>query len=254
MISRFFHFCLMFLFVGLVFGSMAVSAQESQKQNSISSFNSESKSRFCISINGGFGYLIASTKLAKAQMKSYGISDSDADSYFSEFKMGEQAGASLYYMINPTFGIGLDYNIFTTKGQVLGTINPGEGYSYYGLFSDKVYTNFVGASYFQIMKLKSKWSLYDQFSIGIAFYRDEAQVIIAPLLYTGKAPAIRGESGISYSLTRRISANIGLSYLFSVLNKIEVNDGNTTTKVKLDKDSRENLSRLGLTTGLKFNF
>lgn len=211
--------------------------------------------RFRISIDAGFGYLIASTKAAKAQMKSYEISDQEADRYYREIKLGEQAGASIHYLINPDVGLGLDYNIFKTKGEVMGYITSGgEWAKYYGPFKEKIYTGFLGASFFQNQKLNEKLNFYGKLSAGLAFYRNESMMIIVPALITGNAPALRGESGISYSITSHISVNAGITYLFSMLRKITVNDGTNTTEVKLEDDMIENLSRLSVSTGVQFYF
>ena len=211
--------------------------------------------KFRISIDGGLGYMIASTKAAKAQMKSYEIADQEADRYYREIKLGEQAGASIYYQIDPDVGFGLDYNIFTTKSEVMGFLTTGDGYiKYYGPFKEKIYTSFLGASFLQRQNINEKWNLYGKLSVGLAFYRNESMMIIVPALITGNAPAIRGESGLSYSINPRISVIAGISYLFSTLRKIEVNDGTNTTAVKLEGDMKENLSRLSVSTGVQFHF
>jgi len=213
------------------------------------------QTKFRISVDGGFGYLIANTKAAKAQMKNYEITDQEADRYYREIKLGEQAGASIHYLVNPDFGLGLDYNIFTTKSEVMGFLTTGDGYSkYYGPFKEKIYTSFLGASFFQNQKIRENCNLYGKLSVGLAFYRNESMMIIVPALITGMAPAIRGEYGISYSINPSVSVNTGISYLFSTLRKIEVNDGTSTTEVKLEGDMKENLSRLSISAGVQFHF
>jgi hypothetical protein len=170
-------------------------------------------------------------------------------------KLGEQAGASVYYFVTPEYAFGLDYNFFTTGGEVLGYLDPGDGWTkYYGVFKEKIYTNFFGISAFQNQRINERWNMYAKFSLGMAIYRNESEIIISPLLIAGKAPAIKGEFGFSYSLTRHISVNTGLSYLFSTLRKIEVNDGTTITGLELEGDMKENLSRLCLSAGIQFNF
>lgn len=232
-----------------------VLAQQSAQNNSQQFTETISQSRFVITVDGGLGYLIASTKSAKAQMKSYGISDQEANRYYRELKLGEQAGASAYYLINKTYGLGLDYNLFGTNGSVMGYLDPGDGWTkFYGPFNEKIYTSFVGASVFQSQKLNERWSQYGKFSLGMALYRNEARIIVAPALITGSAFAIRGEYGVAYSLTRNLSVNAGISYLLSSLRKIQMDDGTNSTEVKLEGDSKENLSRLNLSTGLQFNF
>lgn len=255
MYRRIFYLALLILFVKSVISPDSLFAQIVDKDSSLQSPEMIPHSRFVISVDGGLGYLIASAKVAKDQMKSYGISDQDADQYYRKLKLGEQAGASAYYFVNPSYGLGLDYNLFTTSSSVMGYLDPGDGWTkYYGPFSEKIYTSFVGTSVFQNQKLSDKWNLYGKFSLGMAFYRNEARIIVAPALITGSAFAIRGEYGIAYSLTRNISVNAGISYLLSSLRKIHLDDGTNSSEVKLEGDSKENLSRFNLSTGLQFHF
>ncbi len=255
MIHKFCSFILLLFLAGFYIIPHSLYAQLYDNKGELQSVDAIHQTRFRISIDGGFGYLIASTKAAKAQMKSYEIPDQEADRYYREIKLGEQAGASIHYLINPDVGFGLDYNIFTTKSEVMGFLTTGDGYiKYYGPFKEKIYTSFLGVSVFQNQVLKEKWNLYGKLSAGLAYYRNESMMIIAPGLITGNAPALRGESGISYSINGHISVNAGFSYLFSTLSKIEVNDGTNITEVKLEGDMKENLSRLSLSTGVQFHF
>ena len=250
-------FSLIMLLFTATFSIVAQSAHAQLYDNKIEKQSVEAKhqTKFRFSIDGGFGYLIASTKAAKTQMKSYEIPDQEADRYYREIKFGEQAGASMHYLINPGVGLGLDYNIFTTKSEVMGFLTTGDGWTkYYGPFKEKIYTSFLGVSFFQNQRLNEKWNFYGKLSAGLAFYRNESMMIIVPALITGNAPAIRGEYGIAYSINRHISVNAGISYLFSALRKITVNDGTSTTEVKLEGDMKENLSRLSVSTGVQFHF
>jgi hypothetical protein len=206
-------------------------------------------------MNGGAAYLIGSTKDAKAQMRSIGATDTDIDKYFRDFKLGWLGEASAHYMINKTLGFGIEYHVFTTDGQVKGYLDPGDGWSkYYGIFSDKIYTNFAGASCLVRENISNNWGYYSKLSLGMAFYRDEMKIINAPMLVTGKSFATYGEFGLNYSLSKHISLNAGFSYFISSLGKITSDNGKTVAETKLDKDSRENLSRLNLLTGVTFNF
>lgn len=232
-----------------------LSTAQSNSDNSPSQVKALSFSRFVVSVNGGLGYLTGNTKNMKAQMRSFGVSESDINQYMSDYKLGEFGEASVHYMINKGLGFGIDYNVFATNGQVKGYLDPGDGWTkYYGVFSDKVYTNFVGASCLSRAELGKSWGYYDKLSLGMAFYRDEMSVINTPFLVTGKSFAMYGEFGLTYSLSKHISINAGLSYFVSTLGKIKSDNGTDVAETKLDKDSKENLSRLNLSTGLLFNF
>jgi len=232
-----------------------LSIAQSYPDNSTPQGKELSFSRFVVSLNGGLGYLTGNTKNAKAEMRSFGVSDADIDQYFRDFKLGWLGEASVHYMINKTLGFGVDYNVFTTEGQVKGYVDPGDGWTkYYGILRDKVYTNFVGASCLSRAELGKGWGYYDKLSLGMAFYRDEMSIVNTPFLVTGKSFAMYGEIGMTYTLTKHFSVNAGLSYFVSSLGKINADNGTTTAETDLDKDSKENLSRLNLSTGLLFNF
>jgi hypothetical protein len=245
----------LFALLSTLFVSPVLSLAQTGPDITTASANEFSASRFVVSLNGGLAYLTGSTKTAKAQMRSLGFSNRDIDRYFRDYKLGEFGEASIHYMIDQTLGFGIDYNVFTTQGKVLGFVDPGDGWTkYYGEFSDKVYTNFIGASCLMREKINDRWGYYNKVSLGMAFYRDEINIINSPMLVTGKSFAMYGEIGMTYALTKHVSVNMGLSYFISTLGKIKSDNGTTVVETKLDKDSKENLSRLNLSTGLLFNF
>jgi len=223
--------------------------------NAGSTGNEWKTSRMVVSLSGGPGFLTGNTKTAKAQMRSMGVSDSDIDRYFRDFKTGTTGTASLHYLLTRELGIGVDYQLFTTRGQVRGYLDPGDGWTkYYGIFSDKVYTSFAGVSFLTREKNRGKWGFYTKLSFGMALYRDEGSLINTPVLITGQSFATTGELGLTYSLTRHISLNLGLSYMLASLGKVNSNNGTNVVEIKLDKENRENLSRYNLSGGLVFNF
>jgi hypothetical protein len=212
-------------------------------------------SRMVIFMNGGLGYLTGNTKTAKANMRNMGVSESDITQYFRDFKTGAMGSASIYYLWTRELGIGVDYHVFTTHGQVLGYLDQGDGWTkYYGIFSDEVYTNFVGLSFLTRENNHRKWGYYTKISFGMALYRDEGSLINTPILITGQSFAVSGELGLTYSLSRHVALNLGVSYMVASLGKIKSNNGTNVIEIKLDKDTRENLSRYNLTSGLVFNF
>jgi len=247
---RIFLFALFFPLLNTIF-----SFGQDNSGNTGSTGDDWKTSRIVMYVNGGPGYLTGSTKAAKENMRNMGVSESDIDQYFRDFKTGAMGSASLYYLWTRELGIGVDYHVFTTSGQVLGYLDPGDGWTkYYGIFSDEVYINFVGLSFLTRENKRGKWGYYTKISFGMALYRDEGSLINTPVLITGQSFAVSGELGMTYSLSRHVALNLGVSYMVASLGKISSDNGTNVVETKLDKDMRENLSRYNLTGGLVFNF
>ncbi|MFY9151519.1 MAG: hypothetical protein WAO52_05865 [Prolixibacteraceae bacterium] len=211
-------------------------------------------SKFRFAIDGGPGYLLGNTKTAKETLASYGISKTEIDKYYKDLKLGEQFGVSAHYLVNDKYGLGLDYRIFTTKSNTMGFIDSPDTYStFYGPLSEKIYTNFAGISYFSQQKLQNeRWNIYSSVALGWAFYHNESNLIVSPVLLEGNSFATNYNLGIEYRLSKHIALGAGLECFYSVLHKFQLNNGQTTTEIKLNKEQRENLSRLNLTAGIHF--
>lgn len=248
------HFILLLILLTSTFFCLSSSllAQSKVDEKSGQSAGTLKHARFRLSVDGGLAYLVGNMETEKKDMGYYGLSDSEVNRYFDALKWGEQAGVNFHYMILKKSGVGLDYNIFTTYSNTKGMTYI---YSddipsiYYGSISEKIYTSFAGISLLHEEQLGKKWNCYGQLAGGMVFYRNEAQFVF-PVLYTGKAPAVKGNCGISYSLTRHVALHMGASYMYSSLKKIERTDANQAREANIKKD----LSRLSITTGLQFHF
>lgn len=252
MIKHYYFIFLKLVLIGLIFISPQILLAQTEVIKEPVLYSS---TKFHIAINGGLGYLVGDMKTSKSQMKEMGVSNEEANRYYDDFKGGRQAGIAMHYMLFPYTGIGLDYNIFTTNSQMMLLLLSNDNRNYlYGKFSEKIYTNYLGLSLQPNQVLSDKLNLYEILSMGMAFYRNESQVIFAPALITGNAMAVKGESGISYQLQKHLSLNLGVSYFISTLKKIKLKNGTETVEMELPEDSKENLSRLNLSAGIQFNF
>lgn len=247
--------CLLILIILLVIDPYSAFSQLFFNENQAVEDEKASCSKFKVNIDGGLAYLLGSAENAKAQLRTYEINDAAAEKYYRGLKMGTQAGAAIQYMISPNKSLGFDYSIFMTSGSEMGWFDIGDGWSkFYGPFSEKIYTSFIGLSYSESKNLNRKWTYDTKFSLGLSLYRNEANLIMVPFLLTGKAPAMVGESGISYSINKHISLRTSISVFYAYLMKYNMNDGNTVTEVKLTYETKEDLSRISLSTGIQFNF
>lgn len=236
--------------IGFLTAPNMLTAQSVEKEAS----NSPKDSKFVIAINGGLGYLIGATRHVTEELINLGKDQTEVDNYYRKLKAGEQAGVSFHYLFNENLGLGLDYRIFATRSKMMGSFYSQDNTVFYGPISEKIYTNFVGPSIYYQDKMRAKrWNFLSSVAVGIAFYRDEIKLVVAPALITATSPAVHYGLGFEYSLYRNISAGINISGFFAELKKFKVNDGQTKTDVNLGQE-KEKLSRINLSIGIHSRF
>jgi opacity protein-like surface antigen len=209
---------------------------------------------FRIAVDGGLNYLIGDSDPATEGLISSGNSQTEVDNFYSDLKVGVQAGASFHYLFNDNLGLGLDYRIFANSSNMTGYFYAPDNTVFYGPISEKVYINFVGPSFFYQDKMRAKkWTFLSSVAVGLAFYRDEINLVVAPALITSTSPAVYYGLGVEYSLSKKISAGISISGFYAELKNIKVDDGQTKTDIDLGK-MQENLSRVNLSIGIHYRF
>lgn len=250
------HFVRTVIILSLMLFAGRISYSQPNGPITLSEFFSEVyKPKYMLNVNGGLGYLIANARESKEQLSGFEISRKEINKYYNFLRPGGTAGASMHYLLKTNLGIGLDYHLFTTGNKVMGYLNPGDGWTkFYGPFSEKIHTNFWGISMYYSRPINKKWFYYGKLSGGWAFYKNQAQVIVPRFRIKGNAPAIFGESGVTYKLNKNFSFNMGFSDFFSVINKIDVYDGEITNNLVLEGKNKENLMRLNLTAGVQLHF
>lgn len=211
--------------------------------------------RWRISVTGGGGYRIASTKESRKNLENQGIPSSEINSYFKQVKTGAKAAAQIHYMIWENYGLGIDYQFHHSSGSLHGTVDPGDTFTFiYGKFTDDIYTNYVGLSLYMQHWINPKFKFYSQVSSGLTLFREESVIIYTPLLITGKAYGGNSELGLEYFIGQKISLALSAGFFQSTISKIKVNNGLKTQDVKLEKEQMEGLSRIDLGAGLRFYF
>lgn len=212
------------------------------------------KRKFLISFEGGITYQTGDSKPATESLVSSGLEQTTVDNYFKKLKKGQFAGASVHYLISDNWGIGVAYRIFSNRSKMMGYAYSQDYTAFYGPVSEKTYINFIGPSFYYNDKMRAKrWTFLSTFAAGMALYRDEMNLVIAPALITGFSPAIHFGLGFEYSLYKNISAAVDLSGFFASLQKFKLNDGQTKTEIDLG-DQKENLTRINLSTGIHYRF
>lgn len=253
--KRFQILIVLFIFSGLQFCGNISNAQPNGPISLGELFFEVYKPKFIINLNVGLGYLVASAQGAKEQLSNFEIPKKDINKYYNYLRPGLVSGASMHYLIRKNIGLGLDFHLYTTGSKVMGYMNPGDGWTkFYGPFSEKIHTNFCGISVYHSRPINKKWFYYGKLSGGWAFYKNQTQVIVPRFRLKGNAPAVFGESGVTYKLNKNFSFNLGISNFYSSIKSMDVYDGEITTNVELEGKYRENLMRLNLNTGVQLYF
>ncbi len=208
-----------------------------------------------ISLNGGLGYITASSDKAEESLTAIGVSSADATDYYSDLKSGFYGSADAIWLFNPRVGAGLRYKFFNTRALTEGYFNPGDNYNlYYTTYSENIYVSYSGVSLFYSDPAgrKGLFSLTSSVSAGIALYRDETDLLSEALLITGKAPGMDMSVGFEYWITPFMSAGAEVSVFASSLRKINITNGVEEQTHELGKDEYENLTRLEVAFGIRF--
>lgn len=211
--------------------------------------------RMRIGINGGLGYLTASSDQAEEALTGFGVTPAKAKAYYKDLKTGWYGGADASWIFNRNYGIGLKYKFFNTGAATEGYFDPGDPFNiYYTTYTENIYVNYGGVllSYYEAMGSQNLFTLYSSFSAGIALYRDESEVFSEAVLITGKAPGLDGTIGLEYRITPLISAGAELSVFASSLRKISLTNGETEETHEFDEENYENLSRVEFSLGIRF--
>jgi len=221
------------------------------------SLSSNPFERMRLGINGGGGYMLASSKKAEEAMTGQGIDAAKAKSYYRNLKTGWLANADLTFMITPDVGTGFKYKFFYTSGNVEDYIDFQDGvHLIYTNYGERIFVNYYGpmACYQSYLNAAETYRMTTTYSFGLTTYRNEAEYLNEYLLLTGRNLGTDFAINLEYYITDNLSLGAELSAFYSILRKVKITDGTNTQTIDLDKETYENLSRLDLSIGIRFYF
>jgi hypothetical protein len=210
--------------------------------------------RLRTAFSGGMGYITGNTDAVRENLQQMGVSEEDSKNYYKNLKLGYFARASAYYRISTDYWLGMLYHGFYSTAEITTSIIMDDLNMYYGRLGERYFVNFAGASFFSSGRYgkNKKIGLNSSYSIGPAFYRDEAEMYNEQILIKGTSFAQDLTIGVEYFIRPNISIGFESSLFSAKIRKIEVTTVNSSQTVELDKENFENLSRLNFSLGLVF--
>lgn len=199
---------------------------------------------FRIALNGGFSYQIA--KIAEDVPR-------DLRDYVKGLKSGYHIGADLTYYISEPLGFGLKYYLFKTSNSLDNIyVSNNYGNITYGKMSDDVTTSFIGPAFsVRLFNHKKTNAFLMNISLGYMGYSDD-KVLIDPYKITGNTLGFAFDAGYDIGLSKHLSLGFQISCISGTLFEYKMDDGVTSTTIKLEKDKYESLNRLDFSIGLRF--
>ena len=199
---------------------------------------------FRIAFQGGYAYRIAPlSKDTPPLLKNYA----------NDLKSGYSIGLDAAYFFRPSWGLGMKYSRFGSEGAVPNmSITYDDGTSAYGNISDNISISFVGPSYVSKFTFANPdHVVFGGMSLGYLGYRDDAVLANRTIEITGATFGAAVDLGYDYAISKYITVGAQASVTGGALNKLTVVENNHEITLELDEQSRENLSRLDLSAGVR---
>lgn len=202
--------------------------------------------KFRIDISGGYSYMTAPI---------HSSVDPGLRSYLKELKSGRHFGAAMSIFFSESVGLGLNYSYMNTRnGADISSYDAETGNVYYGRLVDDITIQFFAPSLnTRILFGKNDMAFNANLGIGYVAYENEAVVFDAMYIKAGTA-GILFHLGLDIPVNKNIAFGISASYLSAALSSYTITEGGVSSKVELEEDNLEGISRIDLSAGLRFNF
>jgi len=202
--------------------------------------------RLRIAAQGGYSYRLAKVPEDLGTL---------LEEYIKKLKSGYHLEGDINYFLSQKFGLGLKYSYYQSKNRLNDIyIEFDDGTIATGDMSDFIKINYYGLvlSFRDISKNQSGAWL-GSLSFGYMTYYNNAEFIVEKMDITGGTVGMAVDLGYDFFLSEGFGLGLGFSFSIGTLSELEVDNGSTNNTVKLDSESFENLSRVDLSLGLRFN-
>ena len=223
-----------------VFTEQTLKQSNTKDELGLQQFNS--KWRFAI--QGGYSIRIA--KIVD------GVS-ADYKSYLKELNKGFHLGGDISYFPNGNdIGFGVKYNYYSANNSGDFFLENDAGDIQNIRIKDDIKINFIGPSF--LMRYPSRKNLnafYMGMALGYMSYADDASYF-EDFTITGKTLGVSFDFGYDFATSDNMAIGIQLSLVGGTLSKITYDNGIQSEVIELDDDSKESLTRIDLSIGLRF--
>jgi hypothetical protein len=174
--------------------------------------------------------------------------------YLKDLKSGYHFGGDFVGFISENIGFGAKYSRFrTTNELIIYVYDPITGQGNIGKLRDDITIQFFAPTFTsRFSSANKKINFLSDISIGYLTYKNKATEIYN---FTLKGRTVGGllDLGVDFSVAKNLSLGLCFSYTLGILNQIEYDDGIYVMKIKLDENNLENISRIDLSVGLRWN-
>lgn len=189
-------------------------------------------SKWRFGAHGGYSYRMA--KISDQIPSQY-------KDYIRKLKSGFVIGGDVHYFTSEVLGFGLKCNLNKYKSN----LSPD--------FKDNVSLNYIAASMLNRVALRDKKSsILFGVNLGFQSYKDVALLNMEDITIKGKSAGLGIEAGIDHKVSSTGALNFGIALNIGNIYNVTVDNGIAKTKVKLEKENAESLSRIELVVGFKF--
>ena len=200
--------------------------------------------RFRAALNGGWSY-----RLAKLSNNI----PSDFEQYSKELKSGYSYGLDLSYYFSEQLGFGFKYSNFNSKNEIDIVSTYPDGSTLYGKMSDNISINFIGPFFStRFLNANKRNCFLMNLGIGYLGYKNDA-ILISNYKLKGNTVGFCWDIGYDIGLSKNFALGFQASYTAGTLREYELSDATKVQTIKLDENNYENLSRIDLSIGLRFN-
>ena len=178
----------------------------------------------------------------------------DMKDYAKKLKRGLVYEADLTFFFSRAYGIGVQYSNMSSFARQYVTASFDDGSTQTGYLTDKLNIIYAGP-FFAVRESTpdGRHRIYGNYGLGMLSYHDAAE-LIEPFTMTGSTIGYRVELGYDFRLTGKFYIGALLSLTSGVLYDVTVSDATGSREtVKLSSDDAENLSRIALSVGFRWN-